>query len=222
MLKCYKYLILIILLNSCTKEVITNDCNDGSCTTDMFVDGILDENGYYHIDYPSLRDYFNVYIVTDDVDKSHLGGFDDYSLGHRVVTSQFTSPTYYSVDNIPMRIQYFSPFESLVSSTNIQTIIKDSVVSIPYNKLIPVVESFSYLQPIDPTLPHYISNSTTYVPIEEHTTDKDSKLHYRLWGQSTVSTLPTMRKDTITIFSKVNYSEHFDHQEILSIKVVLD
>lgn len=89
-------------------------CTSGECDAKMFVPGELDENGYYHIALNWNSDfmpYFSIQVIATEVIPEYR-----YN-GISVVSAEFDSDTFWTLDGVVWREPLYNPFTSNVTSS---------------------------------------------------------------------------------------------------------
>ena len=112
----YTYcIILLLLFYSCSKEELNEEPCTGGCEVYMELPGILDENGYYHIDLDFTGLYLPWFII--DLYATPASPKNRYN-GISVIEAEFDSDTFWNLgDNVIFQVPLYNPFESYSTST---------------------------------------------------------------------------------------------------------
>jgi len=211
------YLILLLLLTSCSKELLYpspfGDKKEGEFK--ILVQSPKDNNGYYHYKFNTIKEYNYTDIVAEAIPVINERYIYN---GISVIEGKFDSNAFWVLgDSLSVTIQLYSPFTSLYSSPYFTSPLPTR------NKTVILSQFKGFIVPVVPTSPIYFKKYDARM-------DEYKPNGNNLWTKRVIGPIPKyMIGDTITIYGKVawecgNYSIQYPKytHKTDSLKLIID
>jgi hypothetical protein len=219
---------LLVLLGSCSKEVITQTVNTPKVEVSPFVAPVgslvsmkypKDKNGYYIVPLDPLASYtrFNVYVEATKAKPQYRAN------GVLAMQGYFDCDSYWLIANsLAVTIPLYSPFTSLSSNPyfNTKLSVRDTTVILSQFKNTMV----SVVPPTGIYLKDYVAGNSTFPADEYMPTDTAT----RAWSKRIIGPIPSYFKgDTIKVYCRITWDlgqYSIDHPDLTnkldSIKII--
>lgn len=212
-----KYIVLLLLLSSCSKEISYPSPFGNRKDGDFKITAQLprDNNGYYHYKFNTIKDYNYTSIVAE---ASRITNERYIYNGTSVIEGDFDSNAFWILgDSLAVTIPLYNPFKSLYSSPYFTS-------PLPVGTKTVILSQFKgFIVPVVPTSPIYFKEYD--MRMDEYKPNNNN-----LWTKRVIGPIPKyMIGDTIVIHGKVawecgNYSiqnPQYTHKTD-SLKLIID